>query len=205
MGNWTHSRCWRFRPKTFCRNDLHDLKILLVETSESPLRSGISVHLPRGSLPQGKPRCQEAYCASGMNAVRERSAPELPPPHLGHQETGREGAWRCLVPGTVLLTGGGRFSRLSVWEDRNEQPMADWWRERSGKELLAAWPLRRLANWVAEVNAPQTEAELAALRRSVDRGCPFGEALWSDQIVRRLGLESTLRPHGRPKKHENGS
>jgi putative transposase len=79
------------------------------------------------------------------------------------------------------------------------------WRERSGKELLAAWPLRRLANWVQEVNAPQAEAELAALRRSVDRGCPFGEALWSDQIARRLGLESTLRPHGRPKKHENGS
>ena len=63
------------------------------------------------------------------------------------------------------------------------------WRERSGKELLAAWPLRRLANWVQEVNAPQAEAELAALRRSVDRGCPFGEALWSDQIARRLGLE----------------
>ena len=29
MGNWTHSRGWRFRHKTFCRNDLHDLKVLL--------------------------------------------------------------------------------------------------------------------------------------------------------------------------------
>jgi len=73
------------------------------------------------------------------------------------------------------------------------------------KELLAAWPLRRLAGWVEAVNAPQTEAELAALRRAVNRGCPFGETLWSDQIVRRLGLESTLRPQGRPKKHINGS
>ena len=46
----------------------------------------------------------------------------------------------------------------------------------------------------------QTEAELAALRRSVRRGCPFGEASWSDQMVRRLGLEMTIRAPGRPRK-----
>jgi len=40
--------------------------------------------------------------------------------------------------------------------------------------LLAAWPRPRLAGWVEQVNAPQTEAELSALRRSVKRGCPFG-------------------------------
>jgi hypothetical protein len=28
MGRWRDSRCWRFCPKTFRRNDLHDLKIL---------------------------------------------------------------------------------------------------------------------------------------------------------------------------------
>ena len=81
------------------------------------------------------------------------------------------------------------------------------WQHGTAKEkaLLAAWPLRRLTNWVQEVNAPQTEAELAALRRAVNRGCPFGEAFWSEHVVRRLGLESTLRPQGRPKKHNNGS
>ena len=81
------------------------------------------------------------------------------------------------------------------------------WRHGSVKEnaLLAAWPLRRLANWTEEVNTPQTEPELTALRRAVNRGCPFGEAVWSDQTVRRLGLESTLRPLGRPKKNNNGS
>jgi putative transposase len=55
------------------------------------------------------------------------------------------------------------------------------------------------------VNAAQKEAELAALRRSVRRGSPFGEASWSDQMVRRLGLEMTLRPLERPKKQHNGS
>jgi len=81
------------------------------------------------------------------------------------------------------------------------------WHQGSAKEgaLLAAWPLRRLANWVEEVNLPHSEAELSALRRAVNRGCPFGDSLWSDRIVRRLGLENTLRPYGRPKKHNNGS
>jgi putative transposase len=73
------------------------------------------------------------------------------------------------------------------------------------KSLLAAWPLRRLAGWVEEVNRPQTKAELAALRRSVARGCPYGEPLWSEQTARRLGLESTQRPRGRPRKEENAS
>ena len=66
--------------------------------------------------------------------------------------------------------------------------------------MLAAWPSPRWPGWVEHVNGPQTEAELAAVRRSVQRGNPFGETLWSEEMARRLGLESTLRPHGRPKK-----
>jgi putative transposase len=70
---------------------------------------------------------------------------------------------------------------------------------------LAAWPLERPTDWAKVVNAAQTEDELAALRRSVSRGCPYGGASWSDKMVRRLGLETTLRPQGRPKKAQNGS
>jgi putative transposase len=82
------------------------------------------------------------------------------------------------------------------------------WRWHEGtaaqKRLLSAWPVRRAANWLQHVNAPQTEAELSALRRSVTRGCPFGEEHWSNQMVKKLQLESTIRPQGRPKK-KNGS
>lgn len=73
------------------------------------------------------------------------------------------------------------------------------------KSLLAAWPQPRRGAWVEYVNAPQSEAELAAIRRSVQRGCPYGEESWRDRIVRRLRLESTLRPQGRPRKGRNGS
>ena len=73
------------------------------------------------------------------------------------------------------------------------------------KALLAAWPLPRKANWLDHVNAPQTEGELAALRRSVERGSPFGGDAWTERTIRRLGLDSTIRPQGRPKKPKNGS
>ena len=69
------------------------------------------------------------------------------------------------------------------------------------RRLLASWPLPRKASWVGHVNASQSEAELAALRRSVQRGSPYGEESWLATTADRLGLASTLRPQGRPRKN----
>ncbi len=81
------------------------------------------------------------------------------------------------------------------------------WQRGTAKEkgLIASWPVRRSPDWIGHVNSIQTEGELAALRKSVQRGCPLGDSVWSSQIVARLGLESTLRPQGRPRKSKNGS
>lgn len=68
------------------------------------------------------------------------------------------------------------------------------------RRLLAPWPVRRPADWTRHVNTPQTEAELSALRRCVNRGSPYGSDSWSERTIRSLGLESTLRSRGRPKK-----
>jgi putative transposase len=73
------------------------------------------------------------------------------------------------------------------------------------KEFLAARPLPRKSSWVDHVNTPLTETELGSVRRSVQRGRPYGGDEWSHRTIRRLGLESTVRPHGRPKKAKNGS
>jgi putative transposase len=73
------------------------------------------------------------------------------------------------------------------------------------KSWLASWPLPRKSGWLDHVNRPLTESELAAVRRSVKRGSPFGDSSWSDRAVRRLGLESTIRAQGRPKKPDIGS
>ena len=55
-------------------------------------------------------------------------------------------------------------------------------------------------DWPRHVAEPQTEAELLALRRSVNRGTPYGSETWQKRAVTRLGLASTLRPRGRPRK-----
>jgi putative transposase len=70
---------------------------------------------------------------------------------------------------------------------------------------LSDWPIERPRLWARLVNAPQGETEEAALRRSILRGCPFGDAAWTEREANRLGLETTLRPRGRPRKSENGS
>ena len=65
---------------------------------------------------------------------------------------------------------------------------------------LSAWPLAVPTGWTAQVNQPQTENELAALRRAVQRGAPYGDDAWQEQTSTSLGLESSLRPRGRPRK-----
>lgn len=72
-------------------------------------------------------------------------------------------------------------------------------REVSPRGVLSEWPLPRPVNWTEFVNAPQTESELAALRQCVNRGTPYGDENWVAATSLRLGLESTLRPRGRPK------
>ena len=60
-------------------------------------------------------------------------------------------------------------------------------------------PAPFLFPWIARVNRPQTLSELEALRLGVQRGRPFGEEAWVRRLAKRFGMESTLRPRGRPK------
>jgi putative transposase len=64
--------------------------------------------------------------------------------------------------------------------------------------LLSPWPIARLPRWVDRVNEALTPQELESIRTSIQRGRPFGEEAWLKSCVKRLGLESTLRPRGRP-------
>lgn len=78
------------------------------------------------------------------------------------------------------------------------------WQRRAGtalaQEVLREWPVACPSSWLAEVNRPQTLGELDVLRRCVRRGQPFGEDGWVEATVKRLGLERTMRPQGRPRK-----
>ena len=70
---------------------------------------------------------------------------------------------------------------------------------------LAAWPVRRPGDWLAWVNEPHTAAELDAMERSLTKGRPFGTPPWQQMMTRRLGLQSSYRPPGRPKKNRTES
>jgi putative transposase len=74
------------------------------------------------------------------------------------------------------------------------------YREASADGLLHAGPVPKGSQWIRRVNAPETEAELKRLRRSVNRGTPFGSDEWAQNTAHVLGLESSLRPRGRPRK-----
>ena len=77
-----------------------------------------------------------------------------------------------------------------------------WHRSQSDSNLtafLSDWPVELPRQWNRLVNEPDTMAEVEALRRSVNRGRPFGSEAWVNRIAKRLGLESTLRSRGRPK------
>lgn len=78
-----------------------------------------------------------------------------------------------------------------------------WWREQgeeNGGAFLSEWLVECPENWVRRVNEPETEVELEALRRSVQRGRPFGGETWVVKVAKRLRLESTLQPRGRPRR-----
>ena len=66
--------------------------------------------------------------------------------------------------------------------------------------VLAAGPVVLPRNWLEHVNEPQTEAEVESMRECLRRGRPFGASEWMEKTAKRLGLESSLRPRGRPKK-----
>ena len=78
---------------------------------------------------------------------------------------------------------------------------AHWLGRRDRPAWLSAWPVPRPRRWRQWVNEPQTAAELATLRLAVARGRPLGDPRWVKRTARRLALEFTLRPPGRPKKH----
>ena len=79
------------------------------------------------------------------------------------------------------------WSSLRVWL---RPPLLPW---------LDPGPVPRPAEWLGQVQAPQTEAELMALRRSAERGGPFGSDSWVERVAGTLGLESSLHAAGRPR------
>jgi putative transposase len=78
------------------------------------------------------------------------------------------------------------------------------WRRTYGtveqKKSLSPWPVEEPMNYLKLLNGPQTEAEEEVIERSTEKNIPFGSERWMSGMVKRYGLEQSLRPVGRPKK-----
>jgi putative transposase len=90
--------------------------------------------------------------------------------------------------GLVPRAEDWQWSSLPVWLRPSLLPWLD------------PGPVPRHPDWLEYVQTPHTEAELAALRRSVQRGAPYGSAAWTERTAQQLGLESSLHAPGRPRK-----
>ena len=65
---------------------------------------------------------------------------------------------------------------------------------------LSPWPIAAGSRWLDYVNQVETEGELAALRKSISHGLPFGDSEWAERTGAALGIEATIRPSGRPRR-----
>jgi putative transposase len=63
----------------------------------------------------------------------------------------------------------------------------------------ADWPVARPANWLQLVNRAMEEKERSSIETSLRRDRPFGGADWTERIAKKLKIEHTLRPRGRPR------
>lgn len=66
--------------------------------------------------------------------------------------------------------------------------------------MLSDGPVPLPQDWIERVNTPQTRNEEEELALSIRRGRPFGSPPWQQKMVKRLGVASSLRAPGRPKR-----
>ena len=76
----------------------------------------------------------------------------------------------------------------------------DWpWSSLHHPTLVDSWPVDVPSHWNQWLDEPIVEQELAAIRTCVNRQAPFGSPTWQERVAHLFGLESTLRPRGRPR------
>ena len=88
----------------------------------------------------------------------------------------------------------GLVARAEDWEWGSA-----WMRFRKSSVIaLSEWPIPQPSSWLSILNSQQSLEEAGLIRRSIARGLPFGDRDWQALAARNLGLESSLRPRGRP-------
>jgi putative transposase len=135
--------------------------------------------------------------------------------HLQHQSVGTGHLYQGTYKSFPIEADDHLYTMLRYVERNSVRPtlveraeMWQWsslWRslhpsENRDKPVLCPWPIPRPSNWLARVNRALTKKEREAVLTSVVRGRPFGSETWQDSTATQLGLQSTFRSRGRPRK-----
>ena len=73
---------------------------------------------------------------------------------------------------------------------------------RNGRECeitLSDGPVELPRRWNYLVNLGANDNQKSMIDNCIKRGCPYGDEHWVRRIIKQLGLESSIRPIGRPK------
>lgn len=127
----------------------------------------------------------------------------------GHLYQGRYKSFPVQEDGHFLQVA--RYVERNALRARLTKKAEDWrwgsaWIIRYGlakqKKILSPWPVPRPCRYIDWLNQsqPHEEEVIENLRLAVNRGKPFGLEAWAGRMAVKLGLTSTLRLRGRPKK-----
>lgn len=116
----------------------------------------------------------------------------------------------------IPVQAEGYFLRVARYVERNPlranlvARAEDWrwsslWHREVRKDNFpfAEWPVPHPTEWLELVNRPQTVGEIAAIRRSINRGCAIGNASWQEEVAKTLGIPGYFRAQGRPRRNDS--
>jgi putative transposase len=114
--------------------------------------------------------------------------------HLQHGTVGQGAVYQGRFK-AIPIEADAHFLRVCRYVERNAcraglvERAEDWrwcslWRREHHVETpwLRPWPVPRPADWLAQVNRPQTASELDAIRTAIRRGRPFGTSEWAKRL-----------------------
>jgi putative transposase len=102
-----------------------------------------------------------------------------------------------LRAGIVEDAGDYRWSSYHAHGLGAADPLVD---RLSTYDELSPHPKTRQRKWAQKVREPLEETTLARVRLSTASGLPLGERTWVNRLAKRLDLDLTIRPRGRPRK-----
>ncbi len=125
----------------------------------------------------------------------------------GHLYQGRYKSFICQTDEHFLTLV--RYVERNAKKANLVKKAEDWrwssiWRREKGSQkqikLLSSWPISQPDDYLRLLNKPLTQSEEEALERSTAKDVPYGNDAWVEKIVKKFGLEQTLRKVGRPRK-----